>query len=320
MPKQMDIQTAFFGKRKREESREAVKFVDFFAGVGGATQGAVNAGLEPYLAVDSWNTAVTYHARNFPNAMHRCLKLRATDTVDSLDLPLPKNCNWHLHLSPPCQKLSEMNTYDRSRGRQKLGMAMVEWSINFALSCGASTFSFEQVPDVLVINFLEEKRREHPSRIDYEVFNFEDFSVPQTRKRVIAGTPYLIRRLRRLRNNDPLMSIASALPDFDAAYIRNETLYACAKGNPKRRRLGKFDMIRDLSLPSFCVVAFKPLRAVYKNPLIPMRRLTTQESAALQTFPAGYMFPKGVTKSIRLVGNAFTPKVAELLLQGVYEM
>jgi DNA (cytosine-5)-methyltransferase 1 len=56
-----------------------VKAVDLFAGWGGFTLGANQAGLDVVYAANHWQTAVDVHERNHPNAVHACQDLRQAD-------------------------------------------------------------------------------------------------------------------------------------------------------------------------------------------------------------------------------------------------
>jgi len=69
------------------------KFVDLFAGYGGASTGATNAGYDVVLAVDNWEHAVGVHQLNHPQTQHLCMELPPAEP-----LPLPEaGEKWHLH-------------------------------------------------------------------------------------------------------------------------------------------------------------------------------------------------------------------------------
>ena len=80
-----------------------LKFVDLFCGMGGASQGATEAGCDVVLAVDSWGEALRVHRRNhYRGTVHVC-----TTLPSKLPLPFPgKGERWHLHGSPPCTTVS----------------------------------------------------------------------------------------------------------------------------------------------------------------------------------------------------------------------
>jgi DNA (cytosine-5)-methyltransferase 1 len=56
-----------------------MKAVDLFAGWGGFTEGAEQAGIEVVWAANHWPLAVEAHAHNHPSATHVCQDLRQAD-------------------------------------------------------------------------------------------------------------------------------------------------------------------------------------------------------------------------------------------------
>ena len=113
------------------------KFVDLFAGIGGASTGATNAGYNVVLAVDNWELAMETHAINHPRTHHLCMQL---PPAAGEELPLPAaGEKWHLHGSPPCTLLSEANHRTRTAEEFAEGLAMVRWYIDYALASSATT-------------------------------------------------------------------------------------------------------------------------------------------------------------------------------------
>ena len=70
--------------RNRRRGGGPPKFVDFFAGIGGASEGAAQAGYDVVLAVDADQAAMELHALNHPQCTHLCCTLPPTGP-----LPLP---------------------------------------------------------------------------------------------------------------------------------------------------------------------------------------------------------------------------------------
>ena len=99
---------------------------------------------------------------------------------------------------PACNKVSRINQ-DVTPEQRKHGLSLVRWYLRYALASNATTFSMEQVPAECVLKVVKKFKRRHPGKLDYCVVNCYDLGVPQTRKRLIAGTPALIDRLRRRR-------------------------------------------------------------------------------------------------------------------------
>jgi DNA (cytosine-5)-methyltransferase 1 len=292
------------------------KFVDLFAGIGGASTGAINAGYSVTLAVDNWDLAMEAHEINHPRTRHLCMQL---PPPPGEELPLPAaGEKWHLHGSPPCTLLSEANHRTRTAEEFADGLAMVRWYLDYALASSATTWSMEQVNQQEVRKLLRSYRlpgAPHRTRLDWDVFDTVDLGVPQTRRRIIAGSPHLIARLRRARRPKRRVPVTAVLSEPRGTMIRNETLYQGKKDDPNRRRMGKEDMCRSIRKPCFCVVAYKPLRWVTPNTDTPMIRLSTYESGRIQGFPEGYVYPDGVVNGIRSVGNAVPPPVMTQLLR-----
>jgi hypothetical protein len=63
------------------------------------------------------------------------------------------------------------------------------------LARGDASWSMEEVAVPGVRNLLAEYKVQHPSRVDFGVFDAASFGSPQTRQRLIAGSPALIRKL-----------------------------------------------------------------------------------------------------------------------------
>src|SRR3989338_9614250 len=108
--------------------------VDLFCGCGGVSTGASRAGHKVVLAVDCWDTALEVHELNYPDTVHINYTLggdlRACKAL--IMKHLPRGARWHLHGSPPCQKLSIAN---RTKGDVDGGMDLVEWYLQLVKAC-----------------------------------------------------------------------------------------------------------------------------------------------------------------------------------------
>ena len=83
-----------------------LKVIDFFCGCGGSSLGIEQAGLEVVLAVDLWEDACETHRLNLKSPV-MCEDI---NNINPRDLP---KCDVIIG-SPPCQKFSQANYYDRS--------------------------------------------------------------------------------------------------------------------------------------------------------------------------------------------------------------
>ncbi len=83
-----------------------MKAIDLFAGLGGSSEGAQQAGVNVVWAANHWQSAVNVHADNHPETLHSCQDLHQADwsQVPAHDL---------LMASPACQG------HSRARGKDK---------------------------------------------------------------------------------------------------------------------------------------------------------------------------------------------------------
>lgn len=313
-------QTGPCQKRQRTGTNRRPKFVDLFCGMGGASHGAVNAGYDVVLAVDSWELAIEAHTLNHPSATHMVSELPPSNP-----LPLPSaDEEWHLHGSPPCTKLSHANQQRIEEDRED-AIKLVAWYLDFALLSDAASWSMEQVAMPLVVELLESyKSRDsiHRNRIAWTVEDFYNHGVPQHRKRLIAGDPDTVARLRRAPTIH--RSIQDVVPEPRGDWIRN-LVYQGGTRRPDPERPGKWiymkygdeDSLVPISGPSH-VVLTNQLRWARKNAATGQMEfdiVSPLECALLQCFPSDYRLPQcAKAKAQKLVGNALPPAILFRLL------
>lgn len=157
--------------------------IDLFAGCGGMTQGFVDAGFDPVLAVE-WDeqAAATYAANHDPDLNHTvCADI---STVPSADVPKADVVIG----GPPCQGFSALGLQDADDPRNKL------WTeyVRVVLAAEPEFFVIENVDRFRTSG--EFARLEHEVKkgdlADYEittaVLNAADYGVPQRRRRTIV--------------------------------------------------------------------------------------------------------------------------------------
>ena len=283
-------------------------FVDLYCGIGGASQGAVSAGCVVALAVDADAHVLRTHAANHPHTRHICCTLPPTQP-----LPLPgRHEDWHLHLSPPCTKLSQAFHGNHASARLADGLAHVRWSLDFALASTARTWSLEQVATAPVLRLLQAYRVRHRRTMAFHVFDFACLGVPQKRKRVLAGTPALISRLARKRTWR--RSVRDVIPAARGTHTRNESVYASKPNRYGRRKWnGPDSFCLPITGPAHTVITIKPPRWATPHTDTPLVRFSMEETAALQTFPEGYVL--GPPPAITGLGNALPPIIMQQLLE-----
>lgn len=204
------------------------KFVDLFAGVGGASEGAAQAGYDVVLAVDADQAAMELHARNHPQCTHLCCALPPTGP-----LPLPSADEaWHLHGSPPCTAVSKANQ-GRVEEQREGAIDLIRWYIEFALASSATSWSMEQVASPVVLRYLDTlkaAKAPHRNRFAYTVVNFYDYGVPQERRRVIAGSPEVVAHLLRLPRWRRCVGDVIVAPR--GTHLRNRMRWSCPRRDP----------------------------------------------------------------------------------------
>lgn len=278
--------------------------VDLFCGIGGFSTGAAQAGHRVVLAVDNEPRLLSCHSSNH-DCVHICCDLPADD------LPLPESGRWHLHGSPPCTNLSIMQPL-QSREKRAHAVDLVAWFLSLVPKHRPTTWTMEQVNTKKVREQLDLFKRRHPGLCQWVSVDMADYEVPQHRRRIIAGTPSIIAKLRRSKATRRLGLIA-AIPKPPLPYVRC-ALYK--RPNHYTREIEDVplkDQIRSVSRPSYTILArgIKRWADADGNTL---RQLSARENALIQTFPADYRIPLASVLSQLAVGNAVPPRFARLLM------
>mgnify|MGYP006146644265 CR=1 FL=1 len=300
---------------------ESLECYDFFSGCGGWTTGAVQAGHRVVFACDHSAEALAAHEANHPDAAH----LQAELPLPRAQLPFPKDGRpFHVHGSPPCTLFSTMNTRSGDAAPAKRrATRLVRWYLKTALASGCTSWSMEQVPSKIVIGVVRRFRAANLAKMDYGIFDFYDLGVPQRRKRLLAGSPALIARLKRMACHARRRSVRDVLPVVRGTHIRSSLRWE-AKRLRHDRKPGeaRYAYIKSPNPLHSChstkgaaptVVTSSPLNWVTlgagEEPI-----LTARELAALQCFPNDYAFPPTQALAKLLIGNSVPPLVARLLM------
>ena len=290
------------------EGSEHPKYVDFFCGIGGSSQGARQAGFEVVLAVDNCEEMLEIHERNHPAARHVCAELPRE--VNALGLPDEEE-TWHLHGAPPYFK------------DQMDGLQLVRWFVEFAAASDASSWTMENVAAPAVMKLMESyKARGSPlrNRLDYERVRLSDHGVPQDRVRLIAGSPRLIQRMRRLR---PLRrSVRDVIPMPRGTHVRGEVKHSGptkrCRENPELGRIGNTytddELCRPIDQPGYTITARHTLRWARPYTGTKLKYMSPRETALMQTFPVTYELDRNNQRAIRGLGSALPPIFMERLL------
>jgi site-specific DNA-cytosine methylase len=269
-------------------STVAMRVCDLFAGLGGFTCGALEAGANVVLAIDENPVPLKLLGLNAPLTT----TVVATLGRDVVDLP-PAAPDLHIHLSTPCTDLS-MARKGRAQDLENNGLKMIRWAVELVLERKDSSWSLENVATKATKAILSELQAEYPERVAFALFDSADFGAPQSRVRLIAGPKQLIRMLqgipcaRRVSVRDAFAkhSLAPSAP-----FLKNQT--RGSDGTPT---------IRTVETQSFTVCAGHGLTwcdAAGKS----VHVMTARDSAILMGYPLSWQLPKGSRASQQAVGN-----------------
>lgn len=300
-----------------------MKVVDLFAGAGGASTGAAQAGCDVLLAANHWPAAVETHAANHPDTVHLCQDLHQADwrKVPAHNL---------LWASPACQGHSRASaekgghaTHDASRS--------TAWAV---VACA----EFHRPEFVVVENVIEFQRwalygawlvamEALGYKVTPHVFNAADFGVPQSRTRL-----FLVARLGSpLQLRSPGLAHRPCGPIIDwGVGFEPITPDRFVEATARRIREGREQHGRRFWVP--CYGGVKGGRSIH----VPLGTLTTraqlllvdgdtarfpsiEECRRAMSFPDGYKLPATRKHALHMLGNAVPPLVAQSICEQIME-
>jgi DNA (cytosine-5)-methyltransferase 1 len=279
--------------------------IDLFCGLGGFSQGAVDAGHTVVLAVDNWKEGLSAHRRNHPRTAHSRIRL-GYDTQAELEKLIhkhvPVGSEWHLHGSPPCQKMSKMRAISHGMAVDA-GMELVCWYLQLVMKLNPTTWSFEQVNIAELRGLLQFAKLLWPDDLDYDVVHMDMYGVPQSRKRMIAASPSIMHRLRTdlsLRAPAPLVTDVITPPP-NAVYMRSSVGMT-----PTAERQERHGDVRPVASLCWTCTATHP-HAWLTGDRKHIREFTNTEQLLLQTFPKKTKLPERRGDAVRAIGNSVPP-------------
>ena len=301
--------------------RSSMTAIDMFAGWGGFSLGAEQAGAEVLWAANHWPLAVQAHSVNLPTAEHLCQDLRQANFHDAPDHDL-------LLAAPACQGHSQASQPKRRAYHDTL--RATAWAVVSAAEA--------KLPEVIVVenvtDFLRWKLypvwREALNQLGYTLgehhLTASHFGVPQRRKRLfIVGS--------RSKHPLPLRFRRSPEPGFRSCIdetangwrpVSEATVGVKARVNKGRGNHGD-EFLSQWVTGHPGVSLNEPIRtitgAVNHWNLVrgdQYRPLTTRELARGMGFPESYEFPQATKKQLTLgLGNAVCPPVAREVVSQV---
>ncbi len=292
--------------------------IDLFAGAGGLSLGFEQAGYRTVLAVEADKKAASTYRRNISAP---CIEM---DLSQRLQLPVSEHQVDVVIGGPPCQGFSIAGKRDSDDDRNELVtdfLAYVEMlepelvvmeNVGGILSMENGSF-VEEVHDTLDSLGYESEHR---------TLSASDFGVPQERERVFFvgrknGTP------KFPEPGDETKVVGDVLTHDDSE--PNMT--------PPRHQQKTIERIQDTDQGEPLYDSYTQRIRLDENELSPTlvcggprpqwqlahptkdRGLTVRERAALQTFPADYMFEGGVVSGRVQTGNAVPPRLARAVAE-----
>jgi DNA (cytosine-5)-methyltransferase 1 len=297
-----------------------MKAVDLFAGWGGFTLGAEQAGVDVVWAANHWQLAVDAHRLNHPGTEHSCQDLRQADWTKLPEYEL-------LLASPACQGHSQASQPQR-RGYHD-AMRATAWAVvDCAEVTDPETIIVENVPDFArwqLYPIWKSALRQLGYTLEEHILRASDYGVPQRRSRLfIVASRVGASIAPRIPTQEPAFGPCIDWEDGTWRAVRDATVNVRkrilkGRGNHGRRFLsqhvtghpgvGLHEPIRTITTKDqWCVVDGDDYRP-----------LTIREYARGMSFPDTYTWPASATKkeTVQGLGNAVCPTQAAALIQEV---
>lgn len=302
-----------------------LRAIDLFAGWGGFTEGAEQAGARVVWAANHWPLAVEAHAANHPRVEHVCQDLRQADwsKLPAYDLLLA---------SPACQGHSQAAQPGRARSACERvrhdALRSTAWAV---VECADVTepraIIVENVPDFLRwrlypvwrealvrLGFIVQERTIVASRL----------GVPQRRARLFVFATRRPIDLGLPATDEPAFG---PCVDPDAGGWRPVARASAAVQERIRRsraRLGEHRFLTQHTRDHFGVSLSEPIRTITTKDQWALvdgdayRPLTIRENARAMGFPDSYRWPAATRRDVITgIGNAVCPPVARRLVEEV---
>jgi DNA (cytosine-5)-methyltransferase 1 len=291
-----------------------LRAVDLFAGLGGFTEGAEQAGCHVVWAGNHWRRAVDIHALNHPAAAHRCQDLHQQDWTEVPEHDL-------LLGSPACQGHTPARGKERPHHDATRSTA---WAIVSALECHRPPLALvENVPAFLKwVLFPAWQSALHALgySVAPHIVDCADLGVPQHRVRAFIAITRSRHRIRLVLPQRPHVPAADIV-DFNAGRWSPidrpnrapATLARIAHGRAQHgdRFLVSFYGAtkggRSLSRPIGTITTRDRWALIDGDR---MRMAAVEEARRAMAFPAHYKLPGNGREAMHMLGNAVPPTAA----------
>nr|ADO24181.1 M.ApaI [Acetobacter pasteurianus subsp. pasteurianus] len=318
-----------------------MKALDLFSGPGGLSLGMKHAGIEPVACVEKNKDAVSTYDAHTPDAEHYCSDIR------SISFERYRGLVDIVFGGPPCQPFS---TGGLRRGTADARNMFPEF-MRVLKEVRPAAFLAENVPGLATRNrvqYLAELLNEFEAlgfNVSWNVVSAADYGVPQKRRRLIIvgmkkGTFWFPKPTHGPDTNIPHVASGRVIdkacrlepPDCPVIYAKCpdprrspyaghvyngggrpidlsapcHTLLASA-GGYKTHWIDTMDIAPDYS-------AHLMAGGAPRDGAVPgARRMTLEESALIQTFPADMWFAGSRSSQYTQVGDAVPPMLAHAL-------
>lgn len=290
-----------------------MRAIDLFAGLGGFSEGAEQAGCRVVWAGNHWRAAVDVHAANHPHTDHACQDLHQADwtQVPAHDLLLA---------SPACQGHSRARGKDRPHHDATRSTA---WAVVSALECHRTPFALvENVPEFTRWALFPAwcaALQALGYAISPHLVDAADHGVPQHRERVLIVLSRSKHPMQLDMQKRPHVSAASFI-DFGAGRWSaidkpGRSPATLARVDNGRRQHGDRFLTayygnekggRSLQRP-IGTITTRDRWAVIDGDR--MRMVIAQEARAAMGFRASYLLPDRQKDAMHMLGNAVPPPV-----------
>lgn len=313
------------GSTRTSSFVHSYSFADAFCGAGGASRGAVDAGLVPQWSFDNNLDAIESYRRNFERLGADCRHESVDEFLGwfmTLDESEKRRVRVDvLHASPPCQPFSPAHTI-ASPERDEMNQAALPsvWHLIEELKPRVVTleeteglFSRHSEWFGLLINIFTTLGYS----VRWKIAQCNEYGVPQTRKRllIIAAGPGEIlppfpkpTHSSQDRSLKPLATIDSAIAHIPENANNHDQTVRFADGKPRVPFNGS-SQAKTLTTNG----------GQGNHHPSGQRPYTVRELARLQTFPLLHSFDgaRGITELKRQVGNAVPPLLAKAMFRSV---
>lgn len=298
-----------------------LKVVDLFAGAGGFSTGATQAGCNVVWAANHWKDAVHVHECNHPKTFHSCQDLQQADFT-----ALPKYDV--LLASPSCQGHSKARGVDKPHHDSARSTA---WAV---VACVEATepkaFIVENVTEFITWTLYPQWKSCMESlgyKLAINVLNAADFGVAQSRIRVfITGskTKPLLVQTNPFKTHTPFKNLIEA-GQYAWSLVSEKVASTKRKWANGIKDFGQDFLIayygserggRSINKPIGTVTTKEKFALINGDR---MRMLSLSEYKNAMGFPKEYLLPKSKSLALHMLGNAVCPPVAKEILTQMQE-